>query len=442
MICADVPSLARAAPNPAVTPRVSSRDGDSSFDQLLQAVTPDRSSDQTETKMSDSSSNRSVDATATRQTRNDADNIRQPVDRKDQRNDVRQDKDSTAEVKSADRKPSETKKTDDKPVNEKKTDDAKSVDEKADAKSAEDTVQEAIAGALAAQAAMAAKPDVKPETTEKAVETTAAPAAAIAVPAAQNQQQTPVIQLPDTDPQPLPDELKQAVQQTKVEVNDFKNVVDAASQKLDNQAQAVAAPSSQTTGSTPAAIAPGLQTLSAQEPAVKVVEVTAQPEDMAEVDTTKALTSVYASATAKTENLVETKPLPIIQKISSEVVELAREQGKSMKIQIQPENMGKIDLRLVSNSDGMRIVMTTEVPATAKLLETHMDQLQRQLADAGVSISGMSVNSQNAQGQSANASQNQSSGSGRPSTPVFQQESEPPLITATQVSSSGLDYRI
>jgi flagellar hook-length control protein FliK len=98
---------------------------------------------------------------------------------------------------------------------------------------------------------------------------------------------------------------------------------------------------------------------------------------------------------------------------------------------------------LVSNSDGMRIVMTTEIPATGKLLETHMDQLQRQLADAGVSISGMSVNSQNAQGQSAGASQNQSSsGFGRPSTPVNPQVSEVVPTNVSQVSVSGLDYRV
>ncbi|HEX7556392.1 MAG TPA: flagellar hook-length control protein FliK, partial [Leptolinea sp.] len=101
------------------------------------------------------------------------------------------------------------------------------------------------------------------------------------------------------------------------------------------------------------------------------------------MDAAKITNSVYALAAAKTDNLVQPKALPLIDKVSHEVVELAREQGKSMRIQIQPENMGKIDLRLVSNSDGMRIVMTTEIPATGKLLESHMDQLQRQLADAG-----------------------------------------------------------
>jgi flagellar hook-length control protein FliK len=442
MICADVQSLARAAPNPAVTPRVNARDGDSTFDQLLQAVTPDRSTDQSSTTMSNTMSSRPTDFSTAQQTRNDPDNSRQSVDRTDQRDDVRRENETTAEAKPVDRKPSETKKSDDKSVKDKKADDARSVNKDTEAKSVEDAVQEAVAGALAAQAAMAVKPETQPEVTEKA-SSTAEAAALPLVAAAPQQQQTPVIKLPDTEPQPLPEELSQVVQQAKVEVKDFKNVVDAAAKNLENQAESTAAPAAQSAATTTVASTPALQTMATQEPAVKVVQITAQSEDLAEVDSTKALTAAYASATAKTENLVETKPLPIIQKITSEVVELAREQGKSMRIQIQPENMGKIDLRLVSNSDGMRIVMTTEIPATGKLLETHMDQLQRQLADAGVSISGMSVNSQNAQGQSAGASQNQSSsGFGRPSTPINQQVSEVVPANVSQVSVSGLDYRV
>jgi flagellar hook-length control protein FliK len=161
------------------------------------------------------------------------------------------------------------------------------------------------------------------------------------------------------------------------------------------------------------------------------------------LDLNRATSNVYALASTKTENLVQSKILPIIQKVSTEVVELAREQGQSMRIQIHPENLGKIDLRLVSNSNGMKVFMTAEVPATAKLLESHMDQLQRSLADAGVSISGMSVNSQGAQGQPANSSLNQSQqGLGRISLPVLQQETETISPVNLQVSSSGVDYRI
>jgi flagellar hook-length control protein FliK len=133
----------------------------------------------------------------------------------------------------------------------------------------------------------------------------------------------------------------------------------------------------------------------------------------------------------------------MIREISQEVANLVREQGQSLRIQVHPENMGKIDLRLISNSDGMRVIMTAEVPATAKLLENHMNQLQRSLAEAGLSISGMSVNSQSAQGQSNNQSLNQSQLSQmRANQPIILEEPETITPALVRTLSSGLDYRV
>jgi flagellar hook-length control protein FliK len=422
MISTDVQSLARAAPEPAASSRSTYRDDGSSFDQFLQAVTPDRSTD--------------------RSTNSDASNQTRTSESYDEREAVAPDRKNVVQNKPVDRKTSDDKKLEDKPVEATKNDEVAVSEEKAKAEAVDDSMQETIAAALAAQLAMAAVPVVQTEaqTGTEATAEVAAPAAVI--PTVQTEQ-TPVIQLPDVEPQPLPDELKQATQQTKVETKGFETAVDAAKQNLENQASSADETATVAAASTKATTSPELKNLNTQEPTVKLVEVTAQPEDISEMDAAKITNSVYALAAAKTDNLVQPKTLPMIQKISHEVIELAREQGKSMRIQIQPENMGKIDLRLVSNSDGMRIVMTTEIPATGKLLESHMDQLQRQLADAGVSISGMSVNSQGTQGQSANTSQNQSlQGLNRTTLPIFQQEAESISPVAVQVSLSGLDYRV
>jgi len=422
MISTDVQSLARAAPEPAASSRSTYRDDGSSFDQFLQAVTPERSTD--------------------RSSNSDASNQTRTSESFDERENVAPDRKNAVQNKPVDRKASDDKKFEDKPVDGRKTDEVAVSEENAKAEAVDDSMQETIAAALAAQLAMAAVPVVQTEAqtgTEAAAEV-AAPAAVI--PTVQTEQ-PPVIQLPDVEPQPLPDELKQALQQTKVETKGFETAVDAARQNLEIQAASADETAAVTAVSTKATATPELKNLNTQEPTVKLVEVTAQPEDISEMDAAKITNSVYALAAAKTDNLVQPKTLPMIQKISHEVIELAREQGKSMRIQIQPENMGKIDLRLVSNSDGMRIVMTTEIPATGKLLESHMDQLQRQLADAGVSISGMSVNSQGTQGQSANTSQNQTlQGLTRTTLPIFQQEAELASPVAVQVSSSGLDYRV
>jgi len=421
MICADVQSLARAAPETTSTPKISYGDPGSSFDQFLQAVKTDRS------------------------VKNETSSTDRMVERKSSREDRQPERTETVDEKPVEQKPVAQKKTDEKPVKETKLDDTAPSEDAQKAEEIDKTLQEAMAAALAVQSAAAQvqQPETQVDTAnaDAAEAEVAVPAANVAV--MQAPQQT-VIQLPETEPQPLPDELKQAVQQPNIEVKDFQNLVNTAAQNLENQ-EAVNQPAVNTavTESTPKGESSQLKNLDAQEPAVKVVDITAQADDMAQVDTNNQINNVYALANAKTDNLVQPKTLPMIQKISHEVTELARENGKSLRIQIHPENLGKIDLKLMSNSDGLKVVMTTEIPATAKLLETHMDQLQRSLADAGLSLSGMSVNSQGAQGQSANSSLNQSQpGNTKNSLPVFQQDTEATVPVKSQVSTSGLDYRV
>ena len=417
MICADVQSLARAAPEPTAAPRVSVGSAENSFDQFLDAVKtddrPERSDYDTRTKSS------------ARETSYED----RPVDQQ----------------KPVDQRSGETKSQAENKVNEKpaKTPKAEqtATEDKTSTESVDETMQEVVASAVAAQIATVAAPLTSVVPMEQSDAAAESAPQGVAAPVMQEQKPS-VIQLPDTEPQPLPDELKQAVQQPKAETKDFQTLVDTASQNLEAQAATVEARQT-TVGKTAQVVnAPEVKILESQEPAVKVVDITAQPEDLAELEPSRANTGLYAMTSTRAENLVQQRSLPIIQKVSAEVTQLVREQGQSMRIQIQPENLGKIDLKLVSNSDGMKVIMTAEIPATAKLLETHLDRLQQQLADAGVSISGMSVNSQGAQGQFSNPLQAQSNPVPRVSLPDFQQDVEASAPQTVRVSSSSLDYRV
>ncbi|MEI8131607.1 MAG: flagellar hook-length control protein FliK [Leptolinea sp.] len=410
MNCADVMSLARAAPEPASTPRVNPREDGNSFDQFLQAATSDPPTSKEESIKTRSSS------------------------REETRDDQRVADTESVEPKQVDAKPVETK-----PAAKSETQEPAAVDE---------SVKEIIAAAVAAQvlnfAILVQQPD------QTVAKTTAAevtiPVAVIPV---QPNVQAAVIQLPETEPQPLPDELKQAVQQPRVEVKDFQTLVNAATKTLENQAtlqsNEVVAPKIvvEAAVAKPAEVidAIGTKSLDVEEPVVKIVDLKAQPEDLAALETPRTTGGLYALTAAKTENLIQPKTLPMIREISQEVATLAREQGKSLCIQVYPENMGKIDLRLISNSDGMRVVMTAEVPATAKLLENHLDQLQRSLAAAGLSISGMSVSSQGAQGDNPSFSQ-ANPGLAKINRPVFMEEPVAQSPVPVLVSASGLDYRV
>ena len=108
-----------------------------------------------------------------------------------------------------------------------------------------------------------------------------------------------------------------------------------------------------------------------------MVDLNVQPEDLVELEPNRGTNGIVCHGSTRSENLVQPKTFPLIRKVSAEVVELAREQGQSMRIQIHPENLGKIDLRLISNSDGMQVVMTAEIPANGQTSGIPLDQLQQ-----------------------------------------------------------------
>lgn len=145
-----------------------------------------------------------------------------------------------------------------------------------------------------------------------------------------------------------------------------------------------------------------------------------------------------------TKSTAELRHAHLSRVLGEEIANAVASAKSSIRIQIQPENMGRIDVRLVSNSDGVQVVLTTDLAATGKLLETNLNQLQKSLAEAGLKVSGLSVNSQGLQGQFSNHSQEQKS---NPTQRLINKS----MVAAMPVEAitarysnlvSGLDFRI
>ncbi len=319
MICADVQSLARAAPEPASTSKVSFGDAGNSFDQFLQAVTSDQS-----TGSNSSARTRTSDRETVKdewQPENE-----KPVDNKSVDN-------RSAETKSADQKVMNENRDARKLAEENKTEEMLADQEIGQAEAIDESIQTAIAAAIAAQIVTAATAPV--QQTEAITETSAAVETTVpqaVIPVMQNQPST-VIQLPETEPQPLPDELKQAVQQPKVEVKDFQTLVDTALRILkiscnircQNGIYVAALQVAEPTDAKP---------LNTRESAIKVVDLNVQSEDMAELDMTRATSNVYALASTKTEKLSNQRFFLSFKRSLLKLLSWRREQGQSMRIQI------------------------------------------------------------------------------------------------------------
>ena len=63
----------------------------------------------------------------------------------------------------------------------------------------------------------------------------------------------------------------------------------------------------------------------------------------------------------------------------------------SMHLQLNPKELGNIDVEMVSTAQGVRVTFFTEQASTGKLLETQLSQLRETLVDAGVQLSGLNI---------------------------------------------------
>jgi hypothetical protein len=71
----------------------------------------------------------------------------------------------------------------------------------------------------------------------------------------------------------------------------------------------------------------------------------------------------------------------------------------SMRLQLNPRELGAIDVQMVSDSHGVHVTFFAEQASTGKLLETQLDQLRGSLVDSGVHLSGLDIGQHNQFGQ-------------------------------------------
>jgi hypothetical protein len=97
--------------------------------------------------------------------------------------------------------------------------------------------------------------------------------------------------------------------------------------------------------------------------------------------------------------LAEAHHPEIVEQLTRGIDTLTKSGEQSIRLQLYPENLGKIDLRLASGTDGVRIVMHADSSVTNQLLERHMPELRQVLVQSGVNLSGLSIGYGNPQGQ-------------------------------------------
>jgi flagellar hook-length control protein FliK len=119
---------------------------------------------------------------------------------------------------------------------------------------------------------------------------------------------------------------------------------------------------------------------------------------------------VAANGPVKEAQTPELHGKPPAEYIHAEAVEVAQQVIRHMKanlssgatsmhLQLNPKELGAIEVDMVSSSQGVQVTFFAEQASTGRLLETQLNQLRESLVDSGVQLSGLQIGQHNTPGQ-------------------------------------------
>jgi len=167
-----------------------------------------------------------------------------------------------------------------------------------------------------------------------------------------------------------------------------------------------------------------------------------QPLDLGQV---KAATTFSVNELARSSEARPNSPLPMVAQIQQGVETLTKSGQTSLRLQLYPETLGRVDLRLTSGADGVRVTLTADLSATGNLLQQHAQELRQALSDSGLTVAGLSIGFNLGQGKSTPAFDWQPPTAGRASSSGLAPMLEPELDEAAPLGtldSGRVDYRI
>jgi flagellar hook-length control protein FliK len=193
-----------------------------------------------------------------------------------------------------------------------------------------------------------------------------------------------------------------------------------------------------------------MKNISASEtkPVVEKIQVVEeQPVEKTETAETET-TAVYKENVVKAYSVesqpIETNKTAVMQQVNTGIKEMVQNGETSLRMQLYPEGLGRVDMHLVSGKNGTQIILSADNPSTSRLLEQNLNQLQNSLGQAGVQIGSMSVANQNQQRQPSQGSENQNkfNKTNRFNLSEWEDDSGYNLTSQSVSALAGLEYLV
>ncbi len=167
-----------------------------------------------------------------------------------------------------------------------------------------------------------------------------------------------------------------------------------------------------------------------------------------QLSSTIALKTASDVKAARAESVLPAtnQPLDVVKQIMRQMDVTLRGDSTSMHLQLNPKELGAIDVQMVRSAQGVSLSFVTEQASTGRLLETQINHLRQSLTESGIQLTNLNINQHSQSG-------GQQGGFFR-QTPQFTQyvnrnlvESETKaeiasLLQTNRAGLQGVDYRI
>jgi flagellar hook-length control protein FliK len=91
----------------------------------------------------------------------------------------------------------------------------------------------------------------------------------------------------------------------------------------------------------------------------------------------------------------------ILQQTFRNVDEMIQNGQKTLRVQLHPENLGGLELRLTSQGGSLQVAILADSSMTQQVLERHVQDLQQVLINSGVNLAGLTVGQRGSQDPTA-----------------------------------------
>lgn len=88
---------------------------------------------------------------------------------------------------------------------------------------------------------------------------------------------------------------------------------------------------------------------------------------------------------------VNTQAVDVVRQIASQMKVRIKGGSTSLRLHLNPRELGAIDVQMVRSAQGVSVTFITEQASTGQLLETQMSQLRQSLKDAGLQLTGLNI---------------------------------------------------